>query len=115
MGNKKDRAYMPELSDEVSLCNELFSKCCREEIREGDKHEIIVKICQIIGSTPDNLHKAEEIFNAIKYDITKHVMHHEYCCETKNQLKPKFTLWLDSKAEPLKARQLTQFFDKYLK
>ena len=69
MGNKNQKAMMPELTDEVTLCNELFSKCCHDELREIDKHEIIVKICQIIGSTPENLCKAEEVFNTIKYKI----------------------------------------------
>jgi len=115
MGNKKEKATMPELTDEITLCNELFSKCCHNELREIDKHEIIVKICQIIGSTPENLCKAEDVFNDIKYDITKYVMHHEYCSETRDQVKPKFLLWLDSKAEPTKARELSKFLDKYLK
>ena len=86
-----------------------------DELREIDKHEVIIKICQIIGSTPENLCKAEDVFNNIKYDITKYVMHHEYCSESKNQVKPKFLLWLDSKAEPKKARELSKFLDKYLK
>jgi hypothetical protein len=115
VGNKNQKAMMPELTDEITLCNELFSKCCHDELREIDKHEIIVKICQIIGSTPENLCKAEEVFNTIKYDITKYTLHHEYCSETKNQVKPKFLLWLDSKAEPKKARELSNFLDKYLK
>ncbi len=115
MGNKKEKAMMPELTDEMSLCNELFSKCCHDELREIDKHEIIVKICQVIGSTPENLCKAEEVFDVIKYDITKYTLHHEYCSETRNMLKPKFLLWLDSKAEPNKAKELANFFNKYLK
>ena len=115
MGNNKHKAVMPQLADEISLCNELYSKCCHEELREIDKHEIIIKICDAIGSTPENLCKAEEIFNDIKYDITKYVLHHEYCFETKNQVKPKFLLWLDTKAEPVKARELSKFLDKYLK
>ncbi len=115
MGNKKEKAIMPELTDEITLCNELFSKCCHDELREIDKHEIIVKICQIIGSTPENLCKAEDVFNNIKDDITKYVMHHEDCTESKDQVKPKFLLWLDSKAEPNKAMELSKFLDKYLK
>lgn len=115
MGNKKERAIIPELTDEIILCNELFSKRCHDELREIDKHEIIIKICQIIGSTPENLCKAEDVFNNIKYDITKYIMHHEYCTESKDQVKPKFLLWLDSKAEPGKAMELSKFLDKYLK
>lgn len=115
MGNNKQKAIMPQLTDEITLCNELYSKCCHDELREIDKHEIIVKICNLMGSTPENLCKAEEMFNLIKYDIAKYVLHHEYCIETKSQIKPKFLLWLDSKAEPVKAREVSKFLDKYLK
>jgi len=115
MGNNKQKAVMPMLTDEISLCNELYSKCCHEELKEIDKHEIIIKICDAIGSTPNKLCKAEEIFNDIKYDITKYVLHHEYCFESRNQVKPEFLLWLDTKAEPVKAKELSQFLDRYLK
>jgi len=115
MAKERQKAYIPELTDEISLCNELYSKCCNDELREMDKHEIIVKICEMIGSSPECLAKAETIFNAIKYDITKYVLHHEYCPETRNEVKPKFLLWLDGKTEPKKAAEFAKFMDKYLK
>ncbi len=115
MGKEREKAFMPELTDEMNLCNELYSKCCNDELREIDKHEIIVKISQFLGASPANLNLAEIIFNTIKYDITKYVLHHEYCPETKNQVKPKFLLWLDGKSEPKKAEELSNFLDKYLK
>ncbi|HOP64719.1 MAG TPA: hypothetical protein PK358_09905 [Spirochaetota bacterium] len=115
MGKEKENACMPELTDEMDLCNELYSKCCNDELREIDRHEIIVRICQFMGASPENLTLAEKIFDVIKYDITRYVLHHEYCPETRNQVKPKFLLWLDGKAEPKKAEQLSNFLDKYLK
>jgi len=92
MGKEREKAYMPELTDEMNLCNELYSKCCNDELREIDKHEIIVKICQIIGASPEKLNLAEKVFDELKYDITKYVLHHEYCPETRNEVKPKFLL-----------------------
>jgi hypothetical protein len=115
MAKEKQKAYIPELTDEISLCNKLYSKCCNDELREMDKHEIIVKICETLGSSPECLAKAETIFNLIKYDITRYVLHHEYCPETRNEVKPKFLLWLDGKAEPKKAEEFSKFMDKYLK
>ncbi len=115
MVDKKAKAFVPELADEMSLCNELYSTCCHDELKAIDKHDIIVKICEKIGSTPENLCMAEDIFNEVKYEMAKYVLHHEYCPETKNQVRPKFLLWLDSKAEPDKAEEVSQFFDKYLK
>ncbi len=115
MENKIAGAYIPELTDEMSLCNELYSKRCHDELKGIDRHEIIVKICDVIGSTPENLHKAEEILDTIKYDVAKYILHHEYCPETKNEVRPKFLLWLDGKAEPEKAQELSNFIEKYLK
>ena len=63
MGKEREKACMPELTDEMNLCNELYSKCCNDELREIDKHEIIVKICQLLGTSPENQHMAEKIFN----------------------------------------------------
>ena len=115
MGDKKAKAYIPSLEDEMSLCKEIYTKCCHDELREIDKHEIIIKICDIIGSKPENLCKAEDILNAVKYHVTKYVLHHEYCPETKSEVKPGFLLWLDSKAEPDKAKEVSDFLNKYLK
>lgn len=115
MVDKKSKAYIPVLEDEMSLCNEIYSKCYKDELKEIDKHDIVIKICDIIGSKPENLCKAEEILEAIKFHVTKYVLHHEYCPATKNEVKPKFLLWLDSKAEPEKAKEVSEFLDKYLK
>lgn len=115
MGNKKTEAYIPVLEDETTLCNEIYAKCYKNEVREIDKHDIIIKICDIIGSKPENLCKAEDVFEAIKYHIAKYVLHHEYCPATQNEVKPKFLLWLDSKAEPEKAKEVSDFLNKYLK
>jgi hypothetical protein len=71
MGKEKEKAFMPELTDEMNLCNELYSKCCNDELREIDRHEIIVKICQLMGSSPENLNMAEKILDIVKYDVDR--------------------------------------------
>jgi len=115
MENKNAKAYVPKLADEISLCNELYSKRCHDELKGIDRHEIIAKISEIIGACPENFNKAEEILDTIKYDIAKYILHHEYCPETKSEVRPRFLLWLDGKAEPEKAAELSNFAEKYLK
>ena len=82
------------------------------ECRDIDKHEIIVKIAEIIGECPSNLEKAEKILESIKYDVTNFILHHEY--NSSKGVDGDFMLWLDSKINPHHARKLSEFFSKYL-
>ncbi len=113
---KKEMGNCPPLGmEEINLCNELYPTDCLEELKGINRHEIVVKICDIIGSCPEKLCIAEKILDSVKYDIAKYILHHEYCPETRNKVRPKFLLWLDEKIEPEKAEELTSFAEKYLK
>ena len=86
------------------------------EVREAkhiDKHEIIVKIADILGSCPSNLKKAEDIFESIKFLMANYVVQHEY--KSKNGFDSDFLVWLDSKINPQVAEKLFNFLANYLK
>ena len=97
----------------VVLNNSILGDNYTEELKEIDKHEIIVKIAEIIGDCPSNLQKAEDIFEFIKYSIANYIVHHEYC--SSQGVDADFLLWLDSKANPQFVLQVNEFFSKYLK
>ncbi|MCP4133310.1 MAG: hypothetical protein GY754_20240 [bacterium] len=99
--------------EEVFLHNPIFGEECIEELKQMDKHEIIVKICDVLGSCPSNLPRAEEIFEQLKFDIAEYVLHHEYSQE--NGIRSKLLLWLDSKKNPKNRDKLFNFVNKYLK
>jgi hypothetical protein len=110
--NHVNRAYIRE-SDDVILSNSIFGERCCEELREIDKHEIIARIADILGPDPLNLHLAEDVLEKMKFEITRYVIHHEYCkC---NSIRSQLLLWLDSKINPATARRLSSFIEKYLK
>jgi hypothetical protein len=111
--NKGTKFMASEPMEEVNLANTIFGEGWCDELKEIDKHEIIVKICDTLGPSPANLNLAEKIFEEMKFDITRYVIHHEYCrC---NSIRSKLLLWLDSKTHPAKAEKLSNFIDKYLK
>lgn len=111
-GTQINRAYVGE-GDEVYLSKSVFGEGCCHELEEIDRHEIIVKICEILGPNPSNLHLAEDIFDQVKLEIARYVIHHEYCrC---NGVRSQLLLWLDSKINPDNAQKLSSFIDKYLK
>lgn len=109
-----NRAVIGEVNDEIFLNNSLFfdERCCKE-IMEMEKHEIVVKICDLLGASPSNLALSERILDDLKFEIARFVIHHEYC--KNNSIRSQLLLWLDSKIHPAKARKLTNFIDKYLK
>jgi hypothetical protein len=102
-----------ERREEVDLCKQIFGESWLNEVKEIDKHEILVKISDKLGSDPKNLTKAEDIFESLRFDIAKYVLHHEYSKE--NHIRSKLLLWLDSKINPDNAEKLNQFCHKYLK
>ena len=110
--NDCDNKNFRERRDEVYLYNSVFGECYCDELKEMDKHEILVKICEVMGSNPCNFGLAEQILENLKFDIARYVLHHEYC--RYNGIRSKLLLWLDSKINPDNARKLSTFIDKYL-
>ncbi len=113
MSKKKNCAYIAESFEEICFKNSPFGQDFVNELKEMDKHEIIVNICEQLGSNPCNLTIAEEIFEKIKFDIARYIIHHEYSCE--NDCKSKLLLWLDCKTSPEKAECLSDFVNRYLR
>jgi hypothetical protein len=114
MGEKEvNRAFIGDAEDDVFLSNSIFGERYCTELREIDKHEIIVRICDILGSNPSNLHLAEDVFEKLKFEIARYIIHHEYCrC---NSIRSQLLLWLDSRINPDNAKKLSNFMKKYLK
>ncbi len=107
-----NRAYV-DAYDQIDLSNSILDERCCEELMEMDKHEIIVKICERLGTNPANMGIAETIFEDLKFDMARFVIHHEYC--KKNSVASQLLLWLDSRTNPAKAQKLSNFINKYLK
>ena len=113
MSEFKKGSSFQERRDESYLCKCLLGDCVRDELCALDKHEIIVKIAAKIGSSPENLRTAENIFETVRYEMARFVLHHEYSSES--GIRTKLLLWLDSKINPQEAAKVTDFFGKYLK
>jgi hypothetical protein len=101
-----------DTGDDFSLCNSIFGDSWRAELKAIDKHEILVKISDRLGSSPEDFVLAEEIFENIKFSMTKYVLHHEYC--KNNHIRPKLLLWLDEMSSPANAEKLFDFCEEYL-
>lgn len=108
-----NRAYVADAGDEIFLADSIFGERYCQELREIDKHEIVVRICEILGPDPSNLHLAEDILEKLKFEITRYTIHHEYC--RANGVRSQLLLWLDSKINPANAKKLSSFMKKYLK
>lgn len=105
-----------ERREEIYLNNGLIDENGCEEIRAEDKHEIIARIADLIGSDAANLGIAEKILDQMKYEITKYVLHHEFCREKKHAgIHSSLILWLESKLNPDNAKSVSNFFGKYIK
>lgn len=100
-----------ERREEVYLCKCILGEDCRKEFAEMDKHEIISKICEHLGSGPENFNHAESIFENLRFEIAKYVIHHEFSIQ--RGIKPDLLLWLDSKTNPAKAEMLERFMMKF--
>ncbi|MBN2079445.1 MAG: hypothetical protein JW838_10800 [Spirochaetes bacterium] len=107
-----NRAYVAE-GDNVFLANSIFGENYCRELQAIDKHEIVVKICDILGADPSNLRLAETIFEELKFEIARYVIHHEYCRQ--NGVCSQLLLWLDGIISPANAKKLSRFMAKYLK
>ena len=97
--------------DNSDVPESIFGENFRTEIREINKHEIIVKIAEMLGPSPDELSKAEEIFDRMKFIIADYILHHEY--NPVQDVNTDLLLWLDSKIEPAKSKKLNKFFSKF--
>lgn len=86
---------------------------CREEIRECDKHDLIVEISRMIDSeNPAALCKAEKIFDEMKYSIAHYIMKHEFGpAYYSNQ---DICFQLEEKAHPGAVEELNSVINKYL-
>ncbi len=106
-------AVLAALPESMCLCNQLFTEKCRNELKELHKHELIIKICEVIGPCASNLSKAEEILEGMKFEIANYVIHHEYA--PPGGIKTDLLLWLDEKTNPRTVKKLNNFCKKYLK
>ena len=113
MSDMKNGFPFKERREESYLCKCLLGDTVRDELRELDKHEIIVKIAERIGPSPANLCVAETIFEMIRFEMARYVLHHEYSSE--NGIRTKLLLWLDGKINPQEAAKVTDFFGQFIK
>jgi hypothetical protein len=109
---EKGRVFV-ERREEVNLCNSIFGDSWLNELKEMDKHEILVKICNILGPCPSNFVRADEIFEPLKLEMTRFVIHHEYSRDS--HIRSKLLLWLDGKTSPANLEKLNDFCNQYLK
>ncbi len=102
-----------DLSDNIPLCNCIFGEKYRSELKEINKHEIIVKIAEMLGPSPCELSKAEVIFDRVKYVIANYIIHHEY--DPTKGVSADLLLWLDSQTDPNKSKRLNKFISRFFK
>ena len=110
---KNNSAHFIERREDVNLKHTYLSEECCNELYESDKHEIVVKICDILGPNPSNLCLAEEILEKVRFDIARYVIHHEYSQES--SIRSRLLIWLDSKSNPNKVDALSDFIKDYIK
>lgn len=99
--------------DNVVLCESPVYEPCGGELKEMQKHELICKISQLMGPSPSNIGMAEKIFESIKFDLAKYIIHHEY--NSPRGISSDLLLWLDSQVDPGKAKSVREFFCKYVR
>ena len=111
--NKKNRKDITDPEENVYLSNCIFGDHYSREIKEINKHEIIVRIAEMLGPSPCELGKAEKIFNQMKYNIANYIIHHEY--NSSKGVSTELLTWLDSQSNPDKSRKLNKFISKFIK
>ncbi|MDR3238048.1 MAG: hypothetical protein LBT84_06060 [Spirochaetia bacterium] len=111
--NSKNRVDFLERREEASLKNSIFGESWLEEVKEIDKHEILVKICNMLDGDPANFGIAEEIFDKLRFEMAKYVIHHEYSKE--ETVRYRLLIWLDSKTNPENVDKINEFGNLYLK
>ena len=113
--DKEEKDGFVERREEIYLSYSVLGDKCAEELKETDKHEIIAKINEVMGDSPENLTMAEKIFEQVRFEVTKYVLHHEYCREKKSGVRSKLLLWLETKINPKDVAEISNFFSKYIK
>jgi hypothetical protein len=98
-------------TENICLHNTLLDADCSHELREIDRHEIIVRICEIIGPCPSNLSRAEEIFDKLRYDVANFVLHHDY--DSSRGVSADLLLWLDSRVNPHYVRKFRELMGRF--
>ena len=99
--------------ENIFLCRCIFGDSYKKELMEMNKHDIIVKIAEMLGSSPRELGKAEMIFDRLKYVIANYIIHHEY--NSPKGVSSELVAWLDSQTNPDKSKRLSKFVSKFLK
>lgn len=100
-------------SENISLIDSIFGDRHRRELKEMNKHEIIVKIADVLGARPSDICRSEELFDKIKFEVANYVIHHEY--NSKSGVSPDLILWLDSKNNPGNIKRLNNFISRFFK
>ena len=116
MMNKPAATLEPEMAviaDSVCLENSLIYDVCRRELMAMDRHEIIVKLCDVIGPCPSNLSKAEELFETLRYEIANYVLHHDY--KSSRGVSADLLLWLDGQCNPDQAQAFRALMGRFIK
>lgn len=102
-----------ERREEISFNKSPFSELWQKELEASEKHEILVKICNLIGDSPANFAIAEQIFESLRFDFARYVIHHEYSKE--DSVKNRMLVWLDSRVYPDHVKKINEFGELYLK
>jgi hypothetical protein len=110
--NKLNSKYS-DTDENIYLCNCIFGDGYKKELKEMNKHEIISKMAEMLGSSPCELVKAEKIFNRMKYMIADYIIHHEY--NSQKGISMDLITWLDSQADPNRSKRLNKFISRFLK
>jgi len=102
-----------ERREDVILDKSILGESWHKELEAIDKHEILAKICGFLGDSPMNFATAEKIFDNLRYELARYVIHYEYSKE--NSVRNRLLVWLDSKAYPDNVKKINEFGELYLK
>jgi hypothetical protein len=85
---------------------------CRDDIRESEKHDIILSISQLISDCPSSIAKAEQIFDSVKYCVAQHIVKYEL--ESVYYSNPDMQYMLEEKSSPESTDRLHSVIDQFL-
>ncbi len=72
---------------------------------------LFAKISAQLGESPCTLCVAEKIFESIKYDVVRYILHHEFGVHDVDER----LLWLEEQVNPAESQRLSVFIERYLK
>ena len=84
-----------------------------KEIADMKKHDLIACIASYLGSDPEYLNVAEEMFEIIKYPLTEYVLKHEF--NKNHNLSVQLALWLEEQSTPTSAEPIKNIVETYLR